>query len=494
MFGRSSMRSADPVTSEDAMMIDIQFFDEVGRWNPRKVIFSASVDEARAKSLKVTLFGGIMRLHARVWAKNYVNTHLSHAAAAATFIANVKSSGVVSRRAFFDLVAGEMLGSASPMQTVRSCSAGNRHTNSVPYFANPRELIHDHVRGIDWENIDANDFSKFTSSHVSNLVALINELAPHPENDELIKKINSFSGRLQEWARAIDDENRGSKILKEIGMPLQKAIDSYSYDSDCLPIISMQDSSVGIEAHEFIEKEYQKHLKEHPGFVCVQYEPIVESGFLEYCKDGDYFFTRASVSVLEKMDREILQTDSRLWKNALDSMSDKQKAAMDKRREQLRKDLPRQLEILRERERRFAPVGTPIPSNFSESEMESVDFLKNTNWSNFGKDRHLSAYDIDKISLIIDMIITKDVDQNLVDSLGELLALVLREIEWAKNYFSNKDEFRYFYNDLKSKIVGPAMEVLKNIALKKDLNPATPQAIKFWLDESDSDSESDDDY
>ncbi|MEY3720200.1 MAG: hypothetical protein RL618_719, partial [Pseudomonadota bacterium] len=58
-------------TSCNELMLDIDFFDLNGKWNPRVVLFSAASDPQRARSGLTKIFAGLMKFQARRWAENY---------------------------------------------------------------------------------------------------------------------------------------------------------------------------------------------------------------------------------------------------------------------------------------------------------------------------------------------------------------------------------------------------------------------------------------
>ncbi len=106
-------QSLPATTVDDTLMLAFEFFDENGKLNPRKVLFSAQTSPSRANSLLTTLFGGIMKWNARRWAENYlhdaINAQLGLTSETSEeiqkLIKNIKASKAVTSRDFYSLAA-----------------------------------------------------------------------------------------------------------------------------------------------------------------------------------------------------------------------------------------------------------------------------------------------------------------------------------------------------------------------------------------------------
>lgn len=94
-------------------MLAFELFDENGKLNPRKVLFSAQTSPSRANSLLTTLFGGIMKWNARRWAENYLHDAMSAQLGLTSetseeiqkLITNIKASKAVNSKDFYSLAA-----------------------------------------------------------------------------------------------------------------------------------------------------------------------------------------------------------------------------------------------------------------------------------------------------------------------------------------------------------------------------------------------------
>lgn len=132
-------------------MLDIDFFDQSGKWNPKVVLFSAATAPQRAQSGLTKLFGGLMKFQARRWAENYFHDALRKAApeqspqqpAIKEFLKNIKRSGEVDGKEFYRLATVDLLQKTCRAQgTSAATERSHRAPNKPgPTFLNSREVI-----------------------------------------------------------------------------------------------------------------------------------------------------------------------------------------------------------------------------------------------------------------------------------------------------------------------------------------------------------------
>lgn len=176
--------AAELNTADRELLIDIDFFDAKGRWNPRHVVFCAAEDGARAKSLWTRCFRGFMALHGKLWAKNYLDNRFSDRAESEQLIKQIKQAGYVDKKIFQSTVAHctllyENLNTTSSKKTV------DQH-RIVP--ASPIEdidnIVEQHFVQIDWsEWKNEAQFKRLTLDLAHNIQKIFSELKITPAND-----------------------------------------------------------------------------------------------------------------------------------------------------------------------------------------------------------------------------------------------------------------------------------------------------------------------
>ena len=137
-------------TSRNALMLDIDFFDQNGKWNPRVVLFSGVSDPQRARSGLTKIFGGLMKFQARRWAENYFLGALAteksqspNKQAIEKFLKNIKRSGVVEEREFYRLATVDMLQKTceAPEKSKSTDDTHQESSKSGARFLNSNEVI-----------------------------------------------------------------------------------------------------------------------------------------------------------------------------------------------------------------------------------------------------------------------------------------------------------------------------------------------------------------
>ncbi|MFM8467177.1 MAG: hypothetical protein ACKOAO_06425, partial [Oxalobacteraceae bacterium] len=150
----SEARHAEPPAKPaaiDVLMLDVDFLDSQGRWNPKVVLFSKETARERSQSLLVKLFGGVMKFQARRWAVNYLDGILNskssyverHRTAIEAFLNNIKTSGEVDRQKFYHLAALAMLGAESntSASTPSDSTCTPPRARSAPAFLNRDSVV-----------------------------------------------------------------------------------------------------------------------------------------------------------------------------------------------------------------------------------------------------------------------------------------------------------------------------------------------------------------
>jgi hypothetical protein len=137
-------------TSRNELMLDIDFFDLNGKWNPRVVLFSAASDPQRARSGLTKIFAGLMKFQARRWTENYFLGALAteegpgpNRQAIEKFLENIKRKGVVEEKEFHRLATIDMLQKTSevPEKSRPAEKTYQEPGKSGPRFLNRREVI-----------------------------------------------------------------------------------------------------------------------------------------------------------------------------------------------------------------------------------------------------------------------------------------------------------------------------------------------------------------
>jgi hypothetical protein len=201
------------------MMIDVEFFDDAGRWNPRKVLFSAARDEARAASLKVRLFGGIMRMHAVVWAKNYVKSKFGdHDPRVNALLTTIKQSSAISYTRFLPLLAErENYPGHTPNPALEGNPTGGAERKAFePHLTNAVEVLRDQMRSFDWKCRDESCFKALNFPIAQRMAYFIDSLASHKENDELVKKIWGFVLRYEKWSEKKFEDSKRTDLQRRL--------------------------------------------------------------------------------------------------------------------------------------------------------------------------------------------------------------------------------------------------------------------------------------
>ena len=197
-----TLPAAELNTADRELLIDIDFFDAQGRWNPHHVVFCAAEDGARAKSLWTRCFRGFMALHGKLWAKNYLENHFSKRTESEQLMKQIKQAGYVDKTMFQSTVAQCTL-LYENLEQVHNGKAVATHSiiHSSP-IENIDALVAQYFLKIDWKAWNsASQFEKISLTSAQNITKLIGALKIDERNDHLINDIGNFVNQYSAWVQ-----------------------------------------------------------------------------------------------------------------------------------------------------------------------------------------------------------------------------------------------------------------------------------------------------
>ena len=235
-------------TSRNELMLDIDFFDLDGKWNPRVVLFSAVSDPQRARSGLTQIFAGLMKFQARRWAENYFLGALateqgpgSNKQAIEQFLKNIKRNGVVEEKEFYRLATIDMLQKTCE---VPEKSRAVEKTHQEPSKSGPRFL---------------------NSSEV-----IANTLMEMLETCGRVGKFSEIFG-------SVSKETITSWVKKNVREEMQVNL---------LTLLDRSSSTQDAEAHQVIAKLWKdQSVIEGGRYAPKLIREAAQSGFLHYCKN-----------------------------------------------------------------------------------------------------------------------------------------------------------------------------------------------------------------
>lgn len=181
-------------------MIDVDFFDAAGHFEPHKVLFSPREDVQRTSSLWTRAFGGLMALHGKIWAKSYLTTHFRGSNESEALLRQIRETGMVGKSAFIDTVAECTLRYETLAQAARVKGGVLQQLFSPPSLKNLPRLVFDHIASIDWSNLKNDHYASVTAQMGHNICRFINVLEPVLQNDEFVNRLYSFQTLYRTWA------------------------------------------------------------------------------------------------------------------------------------------------------------------------------------------------------------------------------------------------------------------------------------------------------
>lgn len=312
-LGRQEKPSPEQATS-DTLMLDIDFLDPKGHWNPKVVLFSKETARERSQSVLVKLFGGIMKLQARRWAENYFEGVLrsdeikdvESCSKIENFLKNIRSSNKVDRREFYQLATIAMLQSnANPTASIRPPKENlTKNARPGPAFINPdsvtqhslAEMLTELQKGKAYAEI----FGGISKDVISNWIT--NHVKP-PEKEDLLSQLALLTGS----PRPNADQTATEKSFSAEGhLSLAEEGDARETTNTALNI-DLKDETESEKSHSFTEKKAHEVILQiwmdlptirGKKYVDRLYDAAYQSGFLDYCANG---LTNPTTEKLDKL-------------------------------------------------------------------------------------------------------------------------------------------------------------------------------------------------
>ncbi len=199
------------------LLIDIDFFDAQGRWNPTHVVFCPAEDQARAKSLWTRCFRGFMALHGKLWAKNYLSSHFENKPESKALLEQIKHSGIVDNKTFRETVAQCTLLYEDLGQVATGKVVGENRIVPASPIKDLDKVVSQHFLKIDWkECAEKKQFEWLTLDVARNTQKILNELTPNEKNDQVAEQLRDFMGKYENWLGDLPKKSEGEKGLIDI--------------------------------------------------------------------------------------------------------------------------------------------------------------------------------------------------------------------------------------------------------------------------------------
>jgi hypothetical protein len=206
---------ARPVDRE--LLIDIDFFDAKGRWNPTHVVFCPAEDQARAKSLWARCFRGFMALHGKLWAKNYLSSHFRNKPESKALLEKIKRSGIVDNKMFRETVAHCTLLYEDLEQVATGKVLGENRIVPASPIKDLDKIVSQHFLKIDWkECAEKKQFGWLTLGVARNIQKILNELTPNEKNDQVAEQLRDFMDEYENWLGDPPKNSEGKKSLIDV--------------------------------------------------------------------------------------------------------------------------------------------------------------------------------------------------------------------------------------------------------------------------------------
>lgn len=194
----SVSEAANPADRE--LLIDIDFFDAQGRWNPTHVVFCLAEDQARAKSLWTRCFRGFMALHGKLWAKNYLSSHFRNKPESKALLEQIKRSGIVDNKNFRETVAQCTLLYEDLRQVAAGKVVGENRLVTVSPIKDINTIVSQYFFQIDWKALaDKKEFGWITMDAATNIQRILNDLNPNEKNDQIAEQLRKFMDKYVNW-------------------------------------------------------------------------------------------------------------------------------------------------------------------------------------------------------------------------------------------------------------------------------------------------------
>jgi hypothetical protein len=194
----SAYETATPADRE--LLIDIDFFDAKGRWNPTGVVFCAAEDQARANSLWTRCFRGFMALHGKLWAKNYLSSHFRNKPESNGLLQQINKSGFVDKKSLQETIAHCTLLYEDLEKVATGKVVGENRIVPASPIKDLEKIVSQHFLKIDWkECAEEKKFEWITLDLARNIQKILNELTPNEKNDQVAEQLREFMGQYENW-------------------------------------------------------------------------------------------------------------------------------------------------------------------------------------------------------------------------------------------------------------------------------------------------------
>ena len=206
----SVSEAANPADHE--LLIDIDFFDAKGHWNPTHVVFCPAEDQARAKSLWTRCFRGFMALHGKLWAKNYLSSHFRNKPESKVLLDQIKRSGIVDNKMFRETVAQCTLLYEDLEQVAAGKVLGENRVVPASPIKDLDKIVSQHFLKIDWkECAEKKQFEWLTLGAARNIQKILVELTPNEKNDQVAEQLYDFMDKYEKWLGGPPENSEGIK-------------------------------------------------------------------------------------------------------------------------------------------------------------------------------------------------------------------------------------------------------------------------------------------
>jgi hypothetical protein len=338
------LEDARPVDRE--LLIDIDFFDAQGRWNPTHVVFCPAEDQDRAKSLWTRCFRGFMALHGKLWAKNYLSSHFRNKPESNGLLQQINKSGFVDKKSLQETIAHCTLLYEDLEKVATGKVVGEHRIVPASPIKDLEKIVSQHFLHIKWDEWTAeSDFKRITLPAAQNIKNLIQKLKIDESNDHLIDELSNLMYRYQNW---VDSLTKKSSAPEENSGRITSAI-AIDRDRDLNNICTIITEQIARyrkqrEAQEPVKTlldaiDKQKDYWTGKGFFHISFVGHLEaSGLVDYLKRGNAgFIEEADLMEAER----ILNLPADQFRKQASFLSDQEFALLQKRFEKLKKELPK---------------------------------------------------------------------------------------------------------------------------------------------------------
>ena len=382
-------------------MLDIDFLDPQGHWNPKVVLFSKETARERSQSILVKLFGGIMKLQARRWAENYFEGVLrSHKINDSdslkkieNFLKNIRSSNKVDQREFYQLATITMLQSdANRTANIQPPKENlSKNTRAGPAFINPDSVIQHSLAEMLTESTKRKTYAEIFGGISKDVVSnWITDHVKSPDKEKLLSLLELPTESPRPNAHQTDTEKSSSA---EDHQSLVEEGDASETTNTALNI-DLKDETESEKSHPSTEKKAHEVILQiwmdlptirGKKYVDPLYDAAYKSGFLDYCAHG---LTNPTAEELDKLYKFIKIYQGEFSRFRLTLSESQFKELVGKARKLIE-------DIEEERHRLDQLKNTPL---FNNKKILTGDDLNDIYWNIEILQNRLQAEDIEKIS------------------------------------------------------------------------------------------------